>query len=113
MSIKYYVQGGIARITLSGRFDFGMQYAFKQAYAPLIENSEVQQIEVELSLIEHLDSSALGMLILLNQRALGSKKSVTLLNPSGVASQVLEVANFKHILTIAHSVPQRLTTENS
>ncbi|MFA6920631.1 MAG: STAS domain-containing protein [Gallionella sp.] len=103
MSIESQIQGNIARITMSGRFDFELQHAFKSTYAPLIKDEDVHQIEIELAQVEYLDSSALGMLMLLNERARGSKKSMTLLNPSGVASHVLEVANFNHLFTISHA----------
>jgi anti-anti-sigma regulatory factor len=40
------------------------------------------------------------MLMLLNERAKLVNKSITLVNPSGVVNQVLEVANFNRLFTI-------------
>lgn len=95
---------GVARITMSGRFDFHqLQHEFKRAYAPMIEDASVLEIEVELSRVHHLDSSALGMLLQLNERANTRNKQVTLLNPSGTTSHVLEIANFRRLFKIRHS----------
>jgi anti-anti-sigma factor len=53
-----------------------------------------------MSKLDYLDSSALGMLMLLNERAKLVNKSISLFNPSGIVSQVLEVANFNRLFTI-------------
>jgi HptB-dependent secretion and biofilm anti anti-sigma factor len=102
MGINAKIQDCVARITITGRFDFQLNRGFKGAFAPLIEDAAVREIEVELSMVDYLDSSALGMLMLLNRQANGSNKSLTLLDPSGVASNVLEVANFSRIFKIIH-----------
>lgn len=100
MSISVQIRDSVARISMMGRFDFQVHREFKDAYTPLVENAAVREIEVEMSKVDYLDSSALGMLMLLNERAKGSNKSVSLLNTSGVVSQVLEVANFSKIFVI-------------
>lgn len=94
------IEDGVARITMHGRFDFELQRSFTEACAPLLLAKDVRNIEVELAGVDHLDSSALGMLVRLKVRAMGGNKSVTLLNPSCIASNVLEVANFDHLFTI-------------
>ena len=103
MAINVQIQGASARIIMSGRFDFQVHREFKDAYAPLLENPEVHEVGVELSKVDYLDSSALGMLMLLNERAKSANKPVSLLNTSGVVSQVLEVANFSKIFSIKNT----------
>lgn len=100
MAITVQIRDNVARIAMSGRFDFQLHREFKDAYTPLIEDATVREIEVEMSKVDYIDSSALGMLMLLNERAKGGKKSVTLLNSSAVVTQVLEVANFGRIFEI-------------
>lgn len=100
MALETRILGNVARITMSGRFDFQIHRDFKDAYTPLLENTAVQQIEIEMSRLDYLDSSALGMLMLLNERAKAANRSVVLVNPSGVVDQVLEVANFGRLFTI-------------
>ncbi|MES1981833.1 MAG: STAS domain-containing protein [Pseudomonadota bacterium] len=103
MSIDTQVQGNAGCIAMAGRFDLQVHRQFREAYTQLLDNVAVHQIELELSRVTYLDSSALGMLMLLNERAHAAKKSVTLLNASGVVLQVLEVANFGKIFTIRNA----------
>ena len=103
MAINVQIRDRSARITMSGRFDFQVHRDFKDAYTPLLDNAAVHEIEVEMSKVDYLDSSALGMLMLLNERAKAVNKPVALLNTSGVVSQVLEVANFSKIFNIKHT----------
>lgn len=100
MALDIQIRENVARILMKGRFDFHVHREFKEAYTKLFENPAVQQIEIEMSKLDYLDSSALGMLMLLNERAKSVNKSITLINPSGVVSQVLEVANFNRLFNI-------------
>ncbi len=100
MAINVQILGRAGRINMYGRFDFQVHREFKEAYAPLLDNPAVREIEVEMSKVDYLDSSALGMLMLLNERAKAVNKSITLLNTFGVVSQVLAVANFSKIFNI-------------
>ena len=103
MAINVQILDHAARINMQGRFDFQVHREFKEAYIPLLDNPAVREIEVEMSRVDYLDSSALGMLMLLNERAKAVNKPVALLNTSGVVSQVLEVANFSKIFNIRHA----------
>lgn len=100
MAINVQILNNTGRINMYGRFDFQVHREFKEAYTPLLDNPDVREIEVEMSKVDYLDSSALGMLMLLNERAKAVNKPVTLLNTSGVVSQVLGVANFSKIFNI-------------
>ena len=100
MAINVQILDKTARINMFGRFDFQVHREFKEAYTPLLDNPVVKEIEVEMSKVDYLDSSALGMLMLLNERARTVNKPITLLNTSGVVSQVLAVANFSKIFNI-------------
>lgn len=104
MAVEIRVTDKVARIIMSGRFDFQIHREFKDAYAKCLENTAVQQIEIEMSKLDYLDSSALGMLMLLNERAKAANKAVALINPSAVVSQVLDVANFNRLFMIKKGV---------
>lgn len=100
MAIEILSRENVTRLAMSGRFDFQVHREFKETYSKLLDNPAVREIEIEMSRLEYLDSSALGMLMLLNERAKSAGKSVSLVNPSGVVAQVLDVANFGRIFTI-------------
>lgn len=104
MSLEIHIREDIGSIVMKGRFDFQIHREFKDAYTRLFENAGVKLIEIEMSQLDYLDSSALGMLMLLNERAKAVNKSIALVNPSDVVNQVLEVANFNRLFTIRGSV---------
>lgn len=100
MSIEVQVMNGVGRMAMAGRFDFQAHREFKEAYSKLLDDAGVRQVEIELGKVDYIDSSALGMLMLLNERAKAASKAVALVNPSGTVAQVLDIANFKRIFTI-------------
>ncbi len=101
-SVNVQTRGSLARIAVSGRFDFHLSRNFRDSYMPLLDNAAIREVHVELSKASYLDSSALGMLLLLNERAKAANKPVTLLTGSGMAPRALEVANFSKTFNIRH-----------
>jgi hypothetical protein len=66
------VVNGRAVISLHGRFDFNAYRAFRTScHAPLAA-TDVAELELNLERVEHLDRSALGMLLLLKARSAGA-----------------------------------------
>ena len=100
MAINVQIQDRLARIYMSGSFNFGVHHDFKIAYTSSLANVTVRDIEIEMSKVDYMDCAALGMLMLLNERAKDAKKTVTLLNASSVVAQMLEIANFNKIFNI-------------
>lgn len=100
MGINVTVSGNTAVINMTGRFDFNVQRDFKGAYDPQLSNAAVNAIEVNLAGVDYLDSSALGMLLMLRERAASSGKSLKLCRPSAGVSQILEIANFSKLFKI-------------
>ena len=103
MAINTQIHDRSARVSMSGRFDFKVHRIFKDSYTALLDNTAIHEIEIEMSKLVYMDSSALGMLILLNERANDVNKTVTLLNAPGSVSHLLEVANFGKIFNIKHT----------
>ena len=100
MSINVDVRDHTACISMSGRFDFQVHRDFKAAYTSPLENADVREIEIELSRVEYLDSSALGMMLLLRERAQAAGKAVVLVKPNQFISQILDIANFSKLFKI-------------
>ena len=92
--------GHKAIIKLTGRFDFSKHHNFKAAYEPLLLQSELKALEIEMDGIHHFDSSALGMLVVLRECAQAVEKTVLLSKPNQFVSQILETANFHELFTI-------------
>ena len=100
MDIKVTTAGSVATIQMNGRFDFGAHRPFKDAYDPLLQQDAITSLEINLSDVAYMDSSALGMLLLLHERAEASGKEVVLCQPNSTVSQILDIANFGKLFTI-------------
>ncbi|MBI5746077.1 MAG: STAS domain-containing protein [Nitrospirae bacterium] len=87
-------------LSLSGRFDFTGHRDFRSGYEEVLKESGMQEIEVDLGGVDYMDSSALGMLLLLKEKAAMSNQKVILSNCKGTIRQILEVANFGKLFTI-------------
>lgn len=98
--ISVQILDHLARIAMSGRFDFKAYRDFRDAYTPPLDNAAVSEIEIEMSKVDYMDSAALGMLLLLSERAKAANKPVALVNASGAVSRLLEIANFSKIFNI-------------
>jgi anti-anti-sigma factor len=90
-----------AVIRLMGRFDFNGHREFKQCYETAFQEPSVRRIEVDLKGVEYLDSSALGMLLLLKEHADQRDLSVSLANCTGMVKEILDVANFGVMFSMA------------
>ena len=100
MQVSSNIQQEKATLTLNGRFDFNSHRDFRNSYDELLQNSAIKELEVNLGGVDYLDSSALGMLLLLKERATAAHITLELSNCHGMVKQVLDVANFGKIFTI-------------
>ncbi len=83
---------GKVTISVAGKFDFQLYDEFRAAYADT-EGSGVEYI-VDLTDTEYLDSSALGMLLLLREHAGGEESKIEIVQASPEVRKILDVANF-------------------
>ncbi len=100
MDIKQSKQGSHGIVSLGGRFDFNAHREFKEAYTALLAESAIQTLEVNLANVDYLDSSALGMLLMLRERAEASSKKISLTSPNPTVIKILDIANFNKLFTI-------------
>ena len=100
MQVTVEHNGSTARLSLNGRFDFSSHREFRNACDEALNMSDANEIEADFSRVDYLDSSALGMLLLLREKAQTANMKVSLLNCTGLVQQVLDVANFQRLFTI-------------
>ncbi len=86
-----------AVIKINGKFDFSQHNDFRKAYNNVVLSSG--QYLVDLSGTEYLDSSALGMLLLLKEHAESQGCSVKLSGFSDDIKEILTIASFDKIFT--------------
>lgn len=98
MKATFTPQGQKAMIALEGSFTYESHREFKAATTNALTLEGLTEIEIDFSGVDYLDSAALGMLLLLNERAGGRK--ITLVNCQGTVKAVLEIANFNKVFEI-------------
>ena len=100
MNVSVNQENGRARLALKGRFDFTCHRGFKQAYEDAFAGGDTKEVVVDMREVEYLDSSALGMLLLLRDKGKAMGKPVSLTNCGGTVRDVLRVANFDKLFTL-------------
>lgn len=90
---------GSAVIKLSGRFDFNAHREFRSVIEDLM-SKPVRDVKIDMAGVDYLDSSALGMLLMLRDKAKGASAEVALTNCAGAVKQVLEIANFSKLFRV-------------
>ncbi|HED18009.1 MAG TPA: anti-sigma factor antagonist [Gammaproteobacteria bacterium] len=91
--------GNQGTIVVSGRFDFSIHKEFRDTYQST--RGTGMRFEIDLSSVDYMDSSALGMLLLLREHAGGDKADVLLRNPSSTVERILRIANFGKLFEIS------------
>ena len=99
MSVTSSVNGNIVNISVSGRFDFGSHKDFREAYRNAPSGSDNEYI-IDLSATEYIDSSALGMMLLLREHAGGDQSHVTIKECRKEVKDILVVSNFDKLFNI-------------
>lgn len=89
---------GCLTIQVMGRFDYSCHKMFKEAF--VTTGTTATSYNVDLAGVTYLDSSALGMLLLLRDHAGGDKAQVRLLHAKGAVIDILKIANFHRLFDI-------------
>ncbi|MCE2572856.1 STAS domain-containing protein [Motilimonas eburnea] len=81
-------------IRLPNRFDFHYHKTFNQEIEKLLQSEKVDLIELDFSQVQYLDSSALGMLVLLSKKnEKRHQAKLVIRGAHGSALDILEMAN--------------------
>jgi anti-anti-sigma factor len=98
ISVQSSSETNTVKIQVSQQFDYSVHQAFRDAYRNVsVPNSS---FVVDLSKATYMDSSALGMILLLKEHAekLGGK--VVISKPNESVHKILTIANFDQFVTI-------------
>ncbi|WNO07909.1 STAS domain-containing protein [Teredinibacter sp. KSP-S5-2] len=101
MAIKSQVSEGgeLLTISIDGRFDASSLDEFRKSYEDT-DPSEIQRYVVDLEDTIHLDSSALGMLLVLRDFAGGDQANITISNCSPEVRKIFAISSFEQLFTI-------------
>ena len=99
ISTQLSADGQELTIAIQGRFDFGAHQEFRDAYERI--EGTPKRYQVDLQGTTYLDSSALGMLLLLRDHAGGDHAQIRLLNCNSDVRKILAISNFEQLFLIA------------
>lgn len=85
-------------ISIQGRFDFGAHQEFRDAYEKVAVTPKSYVIDMKGA--TYLDSSALGMLLLLRDHAGGDNARIRLLHCNSDVRKILSISNFEQLFHI-------------
>lgn len=98
MPINTSVKGDELTVTVEGRFDFSAHQEFRDAYEDA--DTAVNKYVIDMAKASYLDSSALGMLLLLRDHAGGESANVRITRCNPDVKKILTISNFEQLFTI-------------
>ncbi len=100
MALETHISGDgtILTIKLPRSFDLSISREFR-----LLDKSgegKIKQYAIDFAACNHMDSSALGMLLLLREELGGDGADITLLNCSNTIRELLRLARFEDLFRV-------------
>jgi anti-anti-sigma factor len=99
MPVSSSTNGNTVTISIGGRFDFSSHKEFRDTYSS--SDGATSIYIVDMSGTDYIDSSALGMLLLLREHAGSDQSKITIKNPGKDVKEILMVSNFDKLFTLA------------
>ena len=89
--------GDSVNIKITGRFDFNAHHDFRNIYRNEKTNAEYS---IDMSGTDYIDSSALGMLLLLREHAGNEAANITITGCNADIKKIFAISNFEKLFTI-------------
>ncbi len=84
-------------LRLPSRFDYSHHRQFSDSYAPYIDNDSIKEVVLDFSHVEYLDSSALGMMVMMQKKITAKGKTVKVNGARGATEEILKMANMQKL----------------
>jgi anti-anti-sigma factor len=91
--------GDSVAINLAGRFTFADNKVFGGVINDIVA-TQCKKLIIDLSLVEFIDSAALGILLLIRDKCEKSQVILALKNPQGQVKHMFEVSRFNDLFKI-------------
>ena len=98
ISVSQSSDQGELTIKIQDRFDFSVHQAFRNAYENV--KTEPKHYVVDMKDTTYIDSSALGMLLLLRDHAGGESANIDIVNCNPDVKKILTISNFEQLFKI-------------
>lgn len=87
------------QIHISGQFNFTLYREFREAFQAVPDPTEASYV-INLGGTEYMDSSALGMLLLLRERAGGDHANIEITHCNPEILRIFTISNFNRLFRI-------------
>ena len=94
MDIRIHVDQKTVTLQLNGSFTYSAYLAFKEAIQGILLSHDTNEVHIDFSNVDYVDSAALGMLSFFNEHAQHLK--IHLCNCKGLVKAVLDMALQDH-----------------
>lgn len=100
MNIRTHFKEAEGRLTIEpqGRFDFNVYRDFREAYEGHLRHN--LDIIIDFAKTDYIDSSALGMLLVLREQAGGDHARINIVGCNREIRKILAIANFEALFEI-------------
>lgn len=100
MDMVAHRDGSSLQVSLAGKLTFSDNSAFQSVTEIQQENGTVKQIDLHLEHLEYIDSSGIGMLLVLKERCDAIGATMTLSSPRGQVAKILRIACIDRVIPI-------------
>lgn len=101
MSVTFQFREQEATIQIHGHFNFAQHGAFRDVCKAVLAQQDIKSLEINLMEVDHLDSSALGMLLVLRDQAAERHiQRILISNTKPVVRQIFAIAKFDKFFEI-------------
>jgi len=101
-TLDYLVQGTTLIVYFSGEVTLHTSSDLREQIEDFLTRIDVEHLVIDLSRVEFLDSSGIGMLVALKTKITSRNNSIFLLNPSAQVSTTLELVHLTQFFQILH-----------
>ena len=100
MSFEYTIQRDGDTVTVSPEGDVGLETVpvLREVMRNVVDSQDAGRIDVDLSSVTFLDSSAIGVLVAARRAAAAKGAELTLSQPGPMIRMVLQIANLDGVL---------------
>ncbi len=98
VNVEQGPQGVVLKI--DGRFDFNLHGDFREAYESALSQGGAPKFIIDMAKTDYMDSSALGMLLILRDRLGCDSDRQVIVNCNPEILEILQVSNFDKLFTI-------------
>lgn len=100
MKTNIEIAAGHCRLKVAGRFDIETVLIFRNACRRLLAECPAGQIVVDMAGVDYMDSSALGILLVLQKDAAERGKTIALAHCQPFIRNILHTAKFDRLFAI-------------